>query len=515
METDNADLLAFLEQQAAREGLTKRDSVVAPPDSLPILVPLDLPAEADPVRMLLGSRVPWLTHGEIFGAQPIGSGPWLERGWKLHVSATPLSAVEVLGRVLPILLAAGVRFKAVNTRARLLALNAGRWGRPQIGKFITVYPSDDARAVQLAVALDAATQGLRGPVIPSDRPLRPGSLVHYRYGDFQSAPEQPAPSAVAAEVPPLRASERGEFADRRVMFYVPPPAPIVDPFEAAGVYVPPAHRTGPFAGRYLVLGVLSGSYRGGVFRAIDLGAEPPRLCVLKEFWRDAGMDPHGREASDWAATEADILTRYAGDRSMPRLYDRFKLDGNTYLALEYIEGVSLQQELSEAGETPAGVPVHRLIAAGRGTGEALARLHELGIVHGDCKPANLIRTAEGQYRLIDFGIAYEWETATLPPLGCGTRPYASPAQLEGERFTPADDVFAWGAVLRRLACGTDGASGRSDPASPATQAELRAAVPAALAAVIERAVALEPAGRHADMREGLAAFEAAVAAAAY
>ena len=122
-----------------------------------------------------------------------GSG-WIElqpvssrtpaQGWKLHLAASVVAATELLNRALPLLLAEDSHFKLVATSAQLQTLNNGEGGHSQIGKFITIYPNNDQQAVRLAVALDRATAGLRGPAIPSDRPLRPGSLVFYRYGAF-------------------------------------------------------------------------------------------------------------------------------------------------------------------------------------------------------------------------------------------------------------------------------------------------------------------------------------------
>src|SRR5262245_19995495 len=80
---------------------------------LSVLIPRNLPPAADPVRLLLDAHVPWMTHGELFSEQSFGVGPWPEQGWKLHVSATALSAVEVFARALPVLLDEGVRFKVV------------------------------------------------------------------------------------------------------------------------------------------------------------------------------------------------------------------------------------------------------------------------------------------------------------------------------------------------------------------------------------------------------------------
>ena len=87
----------------------------------------DLPIEEDPVRGLLDRRVPWIIHDEVFSQQSFGTGPWPDQGWKLHVSATPLSAVDVLDRTLDVLLADGARFKVVSTVARLSALNSSEY----------------------------------------------------------------------------------------------------------------------------------------------------------------------------------------------------------------------------------------------------------------------------------------------------------------------------------------------------------------------------------------------------
>ncbi len=54
-----------------------------------------LPIEKDPIRLVMNRRVPWATHDENFSQQSFGTGPWPDQGWKLHVSATPLSAVDV------------------------------------------------------------------------------------------------------------------------------------------------------------------------------------------------------------------------------------------------------------------------------------------------------------------------------------------------------------------------------------------------------------------------------------
>ena len=456
--------------------------------------------------MLLDSRVPWILHEDLFSQQSFGAGPWLDQGWKLHVTATPLSAVQVLTAAIDVLLAAGVRFKVVSSLSLLGAMNSGAYGTSQIGKFITVYPSDDAQAVELAVELDRITRGLTGPRVPTDRALNPGSLVHYRYGSMRRLPESEVAGHDDGGYDLLDPAGR-LMDDVRLDFYRPPHREITDPFEAAGVRVPPPVRPRFLNDRYLVTDALAQSTRGGVFRAVDVGARPARLCLVKESWHDVGLDAYGRDASDWAVNEEYILTRYAGDPVLPRCYDSFELDGDCYLVIEYIEGTSLETVLSEQDPSTPHMDTSAVIAIGMATADMLAHLHELGLVFRDFKPPNLIRTPDGAYRLIDFGIAYEYRTDNAPPLSIGTPPYYPPEQYEMQAPSPADDVFAWGAVLHYLAGGKaslEDMSAQDDILRPFRRrpiAELNPAVPGELAEVVDRAVAWERGDRYSTMGE--------------
>jgi serine/threonine protein kinase len=119
--------------------------------------------------------------------------------------------------------------------------------------------------------------------------------------------------------------------------------------------------------------------RGGVFRAIDLGAEPARLCLLKKAWHDVSLDPLGRDARHWLANEERILTRFDRDPFVQRFYDRFDLDDDRFVAIEYIEGTTLDRALSDKHSMTDGIPTSDIAAIGLATAEALAHLHEIGL----------------------------------------------------------------------------------------------------------------------------------------
>ena len=459
--------------------------------------------DPDPVRRLVDERIPWASHGPVFSRQLLGTGPMPAQGWKLHVSASPPSAAAVLEAALDVLLEEGARFKVVNSIELLTLLNAGNLGLTQIGKFVTVYPTDDGEAVKLARALDRATDGHPGPRVPTDRPLRPDSLVHYRYGAMHQGADDGSEDVGGYDL--LDAAGR-LTSDVRVHYYVPPADSVEDPFESAGLYVPRPPRSHLLDARYLVVGGLSHGLRGGVFRALDLGSMPVQFCLLKEAWHDVSIDRHGRDAREWLVNEERILRRHADCAVLPRVYGSFELDGNRYLAIEYLEGRPLTEVLSEP-HAPSGMDLEAVVAIGRETARALAELHERGIVVRDFSPGNILQTPDGGYRLIDFGTAFDLAQASGIPIGGGTPPFYSWEQYEHRMPTPADDVFAWGAVLHRLCCGAASVADASDddyglrpfPRKPVR--DLRPDVPTALAEVVDRAVAWELGERYETMWE--------------
>ncbi|AIJ14125.1 serine/threonine protein kinase [Streptomyces lividans] len=125
-----------------------------------------------------------------------------------------------------------------------------------------------------------------------------------------------------------------------------------------------------------------------------------------------------------------------------------------WVATAYAAGPSLTAAVADGGPLPA----HSVRALGAGLGEALAAVHELGLVHRDVKPSNVLLTLDGPL-LIDFGIARATGGASRTESGGGTASltstgvsigspgYMSPEQILGKGVTGAADVFSLGAVL--------------------------------------------------------------------
>ncbi|MDQ4143724.1 MAG: protein kinase, partial [Actinomycetota bacterium] len=402
---------------------------------------------------------------------------------------------------MPILLAEPITFKVAASTDILRALNSGEWFS-QVGKFITVYPSDDGQAVRFAVALDEATSGMPGPDIPSDRPLRPGSRVHYRYGGFGGLTVQ---NRLGEILPALRTPNGELVPDLRRTIYQPPDW-VVDPFLEAGVAVE-LPMPNPLVGeRYLIVAVLYRSAQSAVYLAVDL--VHARRCVLKQAAAGGPMGAVGREHGNRLRHEAEILERLAPDPCFPAVLDLIEQSNSLYLVMEYIPGETLEQHIVGIAVIGRTVPGPRVIAWGRELAAMLAKVHAAGLVYRDLKSANVLVTPTGSLRLIDFDVACEQGHAGVP--GIGTRGYISPQQYAGASTAVSDDVYSLGALLAYIATAAEPSQApRPFGLLDRPLSVLNPRITSALSNVIARCLAPDPAARFPTM----AAVDAALIAA--
>ena len=126
--------------------------------------------------------------------------------------------------------------------------------------------------------------------------------------------------------------------------------------------------------------------------------------------------------------------------------------GTSYIAMEYIQGETLEKIIADRGS----LPWREVVELGIQICDALHYAHEHGVVHRDLKPSNLMVTADGKIKLTDFGIAKDLDATALTATGrtLGTAAYMSPEQIRG---TPAvshkTDLYALGVVLYQMLTG--------------------------------------------------------------
>ncbi len=135
-----------------------------------------------------------------------------------------------------------------------------------------------------------------------------------------------------------------------------------------------------------------------------------------------------------------------------RVHDFGETDGLYYMVMQYVEGKTLNAILKQQHVIPQAQAVEWIISVA----DALAYAHELGVVHRDIKPDNIMLDERGRVVLMDFGVAklLTADTAmTQTGVGIGTPAYMSPEQAEGGEITPATDVYAACVVLFELLTG--------------------------------------------------------------
>jgi tetratricopeptide (TPR) repeat protein/predicted Ser/Thr protein kinase len=189
----------------------------------------------------------------------------------------------------------------------------------------------------------------------------------------------------------------------------------------------PAERRGTRFGRYTILDVLGEGGMGVVYTAFD--PQLDRKIAIKVLHRRALQ-----EAADVQARllrEAQAMARLAHP-NVVTIHDVGTVNGEVFLAMEYVEGPTLKEWLRERRPWPERLEV--VAAAGRG----LAAAHAAGIVHRDFKPDNVLVGRDGRVRVTDFGIARaegEEGPAPAPPSGdaraTSTRVRAAVAELAG------------------------------------------------------------------------------------
>ena len=266
---------------------------------------------------------------------------------------------------------------------------------------------------------------------------------------------------------------------------------------------------GTQVGAYRIERILGRGGMGVVYLAHDTRLH--RLVALKSLpphlFRDERMHSRLRQEARAAAALAHpgIATVYALEQIGDQLF----------IASEYLEGRTLREELT-AGHIDAA----RAIGVATDIAKALAAAHERGIVHRDLKPENIMVTANGNVKVVDFGLA-QFDVAaqdlasvtrlTDPGTMAGTPPYMAPEQLLGKPTGPRTDQFAFGVLLYELLTGRHPFGSGPLPATIAKvlSAELEpAGIDESLWAVITRATQKQPEDRFATMNELLTSLGA-------
>ncbi|MFJ9900987.1 class IV lanthionine synthetase LanL [Streptomyces sp. NPDC091280] len=379
------------------------------------------------------------------------SGLRRRQGWKLHVSATSVSAPEVLVRALDVLLPEDSVFKFVRSLDQVGALNSRATPRGNAGKFITVYPSSDGDAARLALALHEATAGLAGPRILSDQPYAPQSLVHYRYGAFVGRRRL---SEQGLLVWFIEDPDGNPVEDRRTGQYAPPPW-AVSPFPASLPLPPRKEEAGRspvvLGGRFSVREAIRHTNKGGVYRGTDVTTGGG--VVIKEARPHVEGDESGSDVRDWLRTEARTLEKLKDTGLAPEPLAMFETGGHLFLAQEEVPGVPLRVWVAERFRDIGGERYHaEALAQVARLADLVSQAHAHGCVLRDFTPGNVMVRPDGELRLIDLELAVLEGDIALPTR-VGTPGFSAPERLVDAPVSRTADYYSLGATVCFVLCG--------------------------------------------------------------
>jgi len=253
---------------------------------------------------------------------------------------------------------------------------------------------------------------------------------------------------------------------------------------------------GKTVGHYKILEKLGEGGMGVVYKAEDTKLK--RTVALKFL-------PPGLTGDAEAGSRFVREARAAAALSHPNICTIHEIDetdeGRVFISMSYYEGETLKERIERGPlNLEEAVGVAECVARG------LAKAHGSGVVHRDIKPANILLTADGEVKILDFGLAKLTGRTGLTKTGMtiGTVAYMSPEQTRGDEITPKTDIWSLGVVLYEMLTGRLPFKGDYDQAviysilneRPRSTRDLRSDIPFELDGVVAKAMAKDSSERY-------------------
>jgi serine/threonine protein kinase len=205
-------------------------------------------------------------------------------------------------------------------------------------------------------------------------------------------------------------------------------------------------------GRYVLVEPVARGGMGELHLAV-VAREAQKLCVIKQVLAHLEDAEYVQRFVD----ESNVMVQLSHGNLVPVL-ETGSVDGQYFLAMEYIEGRNLRELWHALEAQGQRLPLHLCLYVVKELCRGLGYAHtyrDLGLVHRDVSPPNVLLSYSGEVRLTDFGLALSAIKVqkTSPGILLGKLPYMAPEQARGEELDPRADIFSLGVILWELAAG--------------------------------------------------------------
>ena len=199
-----------------------------------------------------------------------------------------------------------------------------------------------------------------------------------------------------------------------------------------------------FAGRYKIIEELGKGGMGRVFRALDtkINEEVAVKLIRPEIADSSTIERFGNELK---------MARKISHKNVCRMYHLSEESGTHYITMEFVPGETLKDMIRMTKQLSIGgaVDIAKQVC------EGMIDAHQLGVIHRDLKPQNIMIDRQGNAKIMDFGIArfLEKEGTTMPGTLVGTPEYMSPEQTEFGAVDQRSDIYSLGIILFEMLTG--------------------------------------------------------------
>ncbi len=251
---------------------------------------------------------------------------------------------------------------------------------------------------------------------------------------------------------------------------------------------------------YKILEKLGEGGMGVVYKAQDTKLD--RIVALKFLPKHLLCDDEAKTRFEHEAKAASALNH----TNITTIYEIDEFEGECFICMEYVEGKSIKELIKEKT-----LYIQDILNISIQIAEGLNAAHKKGIIHRDIKADNIMLTADGLVKIMDFGLAKLKGASKVTKTGStlGTLQYMSPEQVQGLEVDQGSDIFSFGVVLYEMVTGQLPFKGEHEAAiiysilneAPEPLARYKANVPEGLQRIVDKALAKQKEERYQHVDE--------------